>query len=170
MIEFLCKELGISVILEEKVCQKIEEIVQRKNSIETGGIIIGYYTVSLQKAIITELSDAPIDSKAGYNWFYRGIKGLKRMLADKWTKRGEYYLGEWHLHPNSSPNPSIIDIKQIKSNARNKEFNCPEPVLLIIGGNSLAVKISVTLLFEGKIYSLKEISESHELTEPATLM
>ena len=55
MIEFLCKELGISVILEEKVCQKIEEIVQRQNSIETGGIIIGYYTVSLQKAIITEL-------------------------------------------------------------------------------------------------------------------
>lgn len=170
MMEFLCNELGISVILEEKVCQKIEDIVQKQKSVETGGIIIGYYTASLQKAIITELSDAPIDSKAGYNWFYRGIKGLKKLLADKWTKRGEYYLGEWHLHPNSSPNPSIIDIKQMKKNARNKEFNCPEPVLLIIGGTSFAVEISVTLLFDGKIFSLKEVSESHKLTEFATFM
>lgn len=134
------------------------------------GVLFCEYTVSLQKAIITELSDAPIDSKAGYNWFYRGIKGLKRLLADKWTKRGEYYLGEWHLHPNSSPNPSIIDIRQMKMNARNKEFNCPEPILLIIGGNSLAVEISVTLLFAGKLYSLKEVSESHKLTECATFM
>lgn len=170
MMEFFCNELGISVILEEKVCEKIKEIIQKQNCVETGGIIIGYYTVSLQKAIITELSDAPIDSKAGYNWFYRGIKGLKRLLADKWTKRGEYYLGEWHLHPNSSPNPSIIDIGQMKKNARNKEFNCPEPILLIIGGNSLGVEISVTLLFAGKLYSLKEVGESHKLTEFATFM
>ena len=134
------------------------------------GVLFCEYTVSLQKAIITELSDAPIDSKAGYNWVYRGIKGLKRLLADKWTKRGEYYLGEWHLHPNSSPNPSIIDIRQMKMNARNKEFICPEPILLIIGGNSLAVEISVTLLFAGKLYSLKEVSESHKLTECATFM
>ena len=43
-------------------------------------------------------------------------------------------LGEWHYHPNASSLPSGIDNKQMIKLSRDKKLNCPEPILIIIGG------------------------------------
>ena len=48
--------------------------------------------------------------------------------------QGQYYLGEWHYHPNASSLPSGIDNKQMIKLSRDKKLNCPEPILIIIGG------------------------------------
>ena len=60
---------------------------------ETGGIITGYYSSSLKDVYINELSYAPGDSKAGYSWFVRGVKGVSEYLKKIWDKKEEYYLG-----------------------------------------------------------------------------
>ena len=48
--------------------------------------------------------------------------------------QGRYYLGEWHYHPNTSSLPSGIDNNQMIKLFRDKKLNCPEPILIIIGG------------------------------------
>lgn len=118
----------------------LEDIFQECNkslNYETGGILIGKYSDDMRTAVISSLSKAPIDSKSGKTSFKRGIKGLIDILNRKWDESGEYYLGEWHFHPNRSSQPSQTDIGQMKKLSRNIKLKCPEPILLIVGGNKI---------------------------------
>ncbi len=115
--------------------QKILTLCKNAGDIETGGILVGYYNRSHDCAIVTDCSASPEDSQQGKYSFFRGIKGLQTWLNKLWhLGHRQYYLGEWHFHPSASPNPSDIDITQLKHNAENNSYNCPEPVILIVGG------------------------------------
>lgn len=133
----------------------LEEIVRSCKSSypsETGGIVIGSYTVSLDCAIATSFTNAPPDSESGRTWFRRGIRGLKRLLDKRW-KSGEFYLGEWHFHPNGEPDPSLTDRQQVERFSRSNDVNCSEPILLILGGNpSLTWKIRVFVFPRNRSY------------------
>lgn len=104
------------------------------NRKETGGILIGRYTQEHDMAIITRVSKPPSDSKRGENFFVRGIRGLQQFLNRLWQHK-EYYLGEWHFHPYAKPTPSERDHRQMLAFSCNEVLKCPEPILLIIGGN-----------------------------------
>lgn len=52
-----------------------------------------------------------------------------------WQKQ-QYYLGEWHYHPNASPKPSALDLKTMVNLSKDEDLGCPEPILLVIGGSS----------------------------------
>lgn len=153
MKEYENAELNSKIFIEDRVYQRLLSIIsENKNKLETGGIIIGYYDVDCRNAIITECTKAPEDSKAARFRFYRGIKGLKNLLQKRWKERKEYYLGEWHLHPGSNPNPSHADIEQMKKIAKDKNFNCKEPILLILGEIANVEAISLMLFKNNQIY------------------
>lgn len=103
---------------------------------ETGGILIGYYTEALDTALVTAATGPPPDSKGGRDWFKRGVKGLRERLEEDWNARQEFYLGEWHFHPNELPEPSIADDDRLERIAALPRYDCSSPVLLIIGGSS----------------------------------
>ncbi len=104
-------------------------------SCETGGILIGRYSNAHDWAIVSETTGPPSDSQRGWNWFRRGIRGLQQLLNRIWRRSRLFYLGEWHFHPNAPPSPSGRDIAQMKSIATTAHYRCPEPVLLIVGGD-----------------------------------
>ena len=108
---------------------------QNAGQIETGGILIGNYDYKLNRAMVTQVIGPTADSKGGKSWFLRGIKGLQPILNNLWQSRQEFYLGEWHFHPYALPIPSHQDIKQMRQIARTQAYNCPEPLLLIVGGD-----------------------------------
>ncbi|WDQ32152.1 hypothetical protein PTQ21_27860 [Paenibacillus marchantiae] len=118
--------------------------------LETGGILVGYYDDMLQKAIIVQGSGAPRDSKHTRTRFYRGVDGLKDWLEEVWRIDKAYYLGEWHFHPFASSKMSSIDRVQMNKISADKTIHCPEPVLLIIGGDPSSIfSISLTV-FNGE--------------------
>lgn len=156
MISYRCKKNNLKVIIENKAYEKIIDIVRDINNIETGGIIIGYYNVALTEAIITSVTSQPSDSKAGFSWFVRGIQGLKDLLISKWKIDSEYYLGEWHYHPIGSALPSNVDISQIRKISKDKRFNCPEPILLIVSNRIVDWEISVTVIKNNLVYHLSK--------------
>ena len=100
--------------LDKKELDKVLELCERSNNIETGGIFIGQYTDSHRCAVVTATSGPPLDSQRSKGFFLRGVNGLQQLIDRMWNKN-QYYLGEWHYHPHSSPDPSKIDIKQIKN-------------------------------------------------------
>lgn len=101
---------------------------------ETGGILLGRYTSNQDVALITEIAGPPSDFTHGNTFFVRGVRGLQRLLNQVW-RRKEYYLGEWHYHPFAAAGPSGTDDHQMLEFADNKRMNCPEPVLLVVGGD-----------------------------------
>lgn len=113
---------------------------------ETGGILVGYYTEPRDLAVITQIPEAPSDSKSGRARFVRGSRGLEDFLKRLWSQKAgvrEYYLGEWHYHPGQAAEPSAQDEAQMRAIAEDAGYRCPEPLLVIVGG-SLAGGWSVT--------------------------
>ena len=113
----------------------------RRQGIETGGILAGRYDEKLRLARIALATAPPPDSTGGHAWFRRGTTGLNRLIAQLW-RGGDYYLGEWHYHPSGAPVPSGQDIDQMRVIAADSRYACPEPVLVICGGNGKALSLS----------------------------
>ena len=120
--------------ISKNISDGILLICTASGNYEAGGILAGYYTSGKDIAVVTSYSTPPKDSRSGLHWYYRGISGLQGWLRKLWKKR-EYYLGEWHFHPMASAYYSSVDAKQMFSIASSPSYSCPEPILLIIGGN-----------------------------------
>lgn len=101
---------------------------------ETGGILIGHYSEDLRTAIVTRATGPSTDARSGATWFVRGIRGLQELLDKLWGHGQEYYLGEWHSHPDAAPHPSGRDVSQMREIANSDKYRCPEPILIILGG------------------------------------
>ncbi len=125
---------------------------------ETGGILIGDYSSDQRWANIKDATNPPKDSKYGFSTFFRGIHGLKELLDYEWKNNGCYYIGEWHYHPKVLPHPSPKDIRQMILFSKDYELKCPEPILLIIGGDkSFGWSYSLNIIVQNEVINLKKI-------------
>ncbi|MGA3172924.1 MAG: Mov34/MPN/PAD-1 family protein [Syntrophorhabdales bacterium] len=124
------------VYVRHEAWQNIVTETRKKTDRETGGILIGHYADS-HTAIVHQATAAPKDSKSGFGWFYRGVAGLKTLLARLWEqKERQYYLGEWHYHTAVWLDPSGRDIEQMQEVSRSPNYSCPEPIMLLVGVES----------------------------------
>ncbi|QKK07480.1 MAG: Mov34/MPN/PAD-1 family protein [Planctomycetota bacterium] len=136
--EYRSSDRRFGVRLSQAVVSSMLEQCLRSGKNETGGILVGRYSEDLSLAIVSRACPSPSDTRAGRRWLVRGVSGLATLLADLWGRGREHYLGEWHFHPFAPPTPSGADIQQMKSISRSKQYQCREPVLLIIGGDPKA--------------------------------
>ncbi|MGD6779371.1 Mov34/MPN/PAD-1 family protein [Sutcliffiella horikoshii] len=137
-LKYVNNEGSFGVVITDKMVHDIFEKCKDAYPNETGGILIGHYSMDLKLAHITIIIGAPRDSKMGKCWFHRGTNGLQRSLDKAWDEHGHYYLGEWHYHPGGAPHPSFHDIKEMKKISKNKNYKCPEPILIIAGNTSFS--------------------------------
>ncbi len=106
---------------------------RESESLETGGLLVGRYSEGHDTAVVTRVWGPPKDSIRRQASFWRGTRGLQRKLDSLWRTQ-EYYLGEWHYHPSGAAQPSKTDIRQMVRIAESPEYNCLEPVLIVVGG------------------------------------
>lgn len=125
------RKYGISISFIH--LRQLLNICINADSIETGGIIVGYYQKNYSCAAITDITDAPSDSERSNNIFIRGIKGLQKIVDKIWRRDKTYYLGEWHYHTGSCCESSYQDIKRMKAISISDDYCCPEPISIIIG-------------------------------------
>ena len=133
-MEFRSRDGRFGLKLDEKLVQRIFAFCEASGGCEIGGILAGFYTPQHDCAVVTTVTGPPIDSRRGKTWFQRGTRGLQRLLRHLWSQDQRYYLGEWHFHPGAAPEPSVTDIGQLTQIAHSSIYQCPEPVLVIIGG------------------------------------
>lgn len=132
--EFWSDNRQFGVRCAEEVLQLMLRTCRQSYPHETGGVLVGFYAEPLDCALVTAASSAPSDSQTGGTWFHRGTYGLQSWLNNLWKRKRNFYLGEWHFHPFAPAVPSQTDIKQMQSIANTPLYHCPEPILIIIGG------------------------------------
>ncbi len=126
-----------ALVIDDQCWRSIEKECSRWDGMETGGILIGYYTSDKSTAIVTEASGPPRDSRRGPTWFQRGVAGLTSLLGELWRQsQRTHYLGEWHYHPSPSVEPSQEDIDQMVSISTSPNYRCQEPIMLVVGRTS----------------------------------
>ena len=154
MIERYSAEVVV-VHLEPDAIADMERHCNASPGMETGGILFGYYERDLRNAHILQATAPPNDSKRGYAWFHRGVRGLQSMTDVLWrSSTRRYYLGEWHFHPGSSPEPSGTDRSELRDIAADPHLSCPEPILVINGQRHGKFTRSVSLVYRGDFLRL----------------
>ena len=143
-LEFWSNDRRLGLRLEPALIYRLQLLCVESGDLETGGILIGYYSSNQDCAVPTEITGAPADAQCGRTWFQRGIFGLKELLHLRWHERRESYLGDWHFHPGGSCRPSGLDIASMRALARDKRARCPFPVLLVVGGQEGVFSVSAT--------------------------
>lgn len=111
------------------------DLCRRAKRLETGGVLIGRYSSDHRVAHVDVATGPGSDSQAGGTWLVRGVRGLQKILDTFWSQKRGYYVGEWHFHPGAAPSPSRRDVSQMRSIASSDQYHCPEPLLVIIGGD-----------------------------------
>lgn len=156
-MKFISNDQRFCIELSKASLDEMLRYIKNVRDKETGGIIIGKYSKNLKTANINFISGPPEDSLSGSKWFKRGVKGLSRLIEFFWKKES-YYLGEWHFHPNGSPTPSGQDISQMRKIANSRQYNCPEPIMIIIGGSYINYQVQIFIVSakEGLVY-LKQV-------------
>jgi integrative and conjugative element protein (TIGR02256 family) len=124
--------------IDANLVEKILTFCEAAGEVETGGLLIGRYNPRHDTALVLDVLGPAADSSSGRTWFQRGTMGVQKIVERLWKSRGAYYLGEWHFHPSVSPAPSSTDFNQMLEIATSPSWQCPEPVLLIIGGDPRA--------------------------------
>lgn len=140
VLEFWSEDRCFGLLLGRAQVQSLLRFTRKAHAEETGGVLVGRYSEALDCAEVTRVSAPPRDSKANRCSFERGSDGLGAWLLKLWGARARtYYLGEWHFHPYASAEASARDRAQMRSIATSARYACPEPVLLILGGDPRGV-------------------------------
>jgi integrative and conjugative element protein (TIGR02256 family) len=134
--EFWSDDCRFGLLLADCHMEEVLDLCKKAGDMETGGILVGYYTSAHDCAIVTGVSAAPTDSHRGRSTFSRGKAGLQVWLVRLWRDVRHYYLGEWHYHPGGGPAPSDRDVQQMRDISSRRSYRCPEPVLFIVGGDA----------------------------------
>jgi len=123
----------------QNVLDEIKIESEKWKESETGGILIGHISIPTQTIIITGQIEAPEDSERGKCKFYSGVKGLSEKLKsiEKSSAGMITQLGTWHSHPNSSSNPSSIDLGSKKKMYEDR--NDMPTACLVWGKDSFSV-------------------------------
>lgn len=160
MKTFKSKDNRFCVTLQKEQLDLMLSMCKKSKRHETGGVLAGTYTDKNRNVLITHIGRPPLDSEFGLTWFVRGVKGIQDWLNNLWKNKTGYYVGEWHYHPFSSSSPSSQDLKQLKSISQSNEYNCPEPVLVIVGGDPKKDwTLSATIVkSDGEVLFLSEVN------------
>ena len=140
-----------SIEITKDLLNDVAKTIKHSGLNETGGVIVGYYSTDQHTAIVTSFEPPPKDSKASRFSFQRGTKGLLKRLQSLWRlKARQYYLGEWHRHPFGDCSASSVDLEDIKKIARNPDWTCPQPILMIfVLDNDKSIRFSVNIAIRG---------------------
>ena len=146
MISFRSRDGRIGVTLTEQCLQEARRLCSAAYPQETGGILVGRYSGDRNVAHILQAAEPPTDSRFGRSWFARGVQGIRNQLSALWNQpknQRQYYLGEWHFHPDGSPEPSPQDRSEMLAISLHSPTQCPEPVLLILAGSPCRISEGV---------------------------
>lgn len=129
---------GGFILVEAKVISLIDSYRQdRFFKKEAGGVLLGY-----RRGLHIHVSDATRPQKKDLRtrFSFNRKDPHHQWYADKlWNKSGGVvgYLGEWHTHPEQSPKPSSIDIRDWLRIAKTQGTSCVFVIGASIGPSGL---------------------------------
>lgn len=125
MAMFTCSNGNFSLIIDDLYLKELKNLYNESvnDKKEFGGLLIGRY--NSEGVLITNFTILEnISKKPSCNFEY----GPSTVTLHD----GEKVIGNWHTHPNNSPNPSKIDKDEMLRQSNGKKSN-KELILLILG-------------------------------------
>lgn len=113
------------------------EEANRAYPMETGGVLVGYFSEFGEPVVFAATGPGPnavhLQNRfmPDHTWQCEQLESLFQKSSGTWV-----YLGDWHTHPDSSPEMSRLDQRTLRSIAKYKLAENPHPLMLIGGYSS----------------------------------
>ncbi|WP_404457582.1 Mov34/MPN/PAD-1 family protein [Sutcliffiella horikoshii] len=121
------------IFIKRDVLSIIEKEVKRTgNEVETGGILMGYYTVK-DEVVITHCS-GPGPKAKQRKYSVTLDSAFAQTFVDEiysQTNGTITYIGDWHSHTSNDLTPSRTDKKEMNKIVKNKASRLDTPIMLI---------------------------------------
>lgn len=105
----------------------------RQFPLETGGILLGHNDGAMM-AVSVVVGPGPGATHRRLS-FDPDQSWQERAVADAWQSAGRDldYLGDWHTHPNGTPQPSKLDVAALRTIRDSPDARVAAPIMLIVG-------------------------------------
>jgi integrative and conjugative element protein (TIGR02256 family) len=136
--------LDTDIILSDEVLDVLHAHKQLNvKDCEIGGQLFGYYN---KNEIIIEKCSITHDTENSSRFAF--APSLKEEQKDifKYYEQGLHYLGDWHTHPETDPNPSTTDNKTMMSRFKKSKHNLNFFILIVVGTNEFPYGLSVNIV------------------------
>lgn len=130
--------MEVEVYIDLSIIEKMEKSLKECIFYETGGILWGKFNNDYSKAYITELYEIENTLSQKKLKYIRNVENAQNIINKRWKDSNGIinYIGEWHTHPNISPEPSNIDIDTMNQLYGKVKNQIPIIFLMIIGINN----------------------------------
>lgn len=130
IIKFLNKKTNHKILVSDSLLTQMIAVADNHYPKEFGGILTGIKEQDFW--IITDF-ETPTDFKNSRSNFTRKVKKLNAYLKEIYlTSKGKLeYLGEWHTHPNGTPQNSKDDLISMAEIANETNVTTDKPIMII---------------------------------------
>lgn len=141
---------SVGVTIADELLEKISGYGVKAFPKEFGGFLMGYYSDDFKMLTITD-SILPKLYTGTPSVFVRSIQGVEKMFEAFYVKKpSQYYVGEWHTHPNGSTQYSQTDLQAMIAIGKEDMIRIKNPVLLILSVGKSSVLDFQLYLYENK--------------------
>jgi integrative and conjugative element protein (TIGR02256 family) len=128
-------ENELELIIEDGLLNRLGKLGVRHFPNEFGGFLIGYYAGNFKTLFVTDCV-LPRKYKGSSLGFERSTDGLEKSFKKLFDQKKQYYVGEWHTHPNGSTMFSQTDLKAMINAVECETVQITNPILLILSVGS----------------------------------
>jgi integrative and conjugative element protein (TIGR02256 family) len=127
----------MKVYYYESVLRLFDSEIQKFGLIETGGVLLGWYD---EENIIVAKATGAGPNATHENFYFRADANYIDMIIDMEFANSNgkiIYLGEWHTHPQTNPQPSPVDLNSLEEITESSKSS---NLLLILGAIDFSIK------------------------------
>lgn len=124
-----------SIWISEEAFTSLVTEANRVYPLETGGVLLGYFAENGEPVVFTNIGPGPAGVHLrtrftpDHSWQCKQID-----LAFEKSNGTLAYMGDWHTHPDTSPQMSWLDQRTLRTIARHPQARISQPLMLIGGG------------------------------------
>lgn len=124
-----------------EVLDRLSKYRQVGGEREAGGIMLGRLICNARDIVVDRVTDPNRLDKRYRHWFFRSRKPAQAEVVSAWNESlgSVNYLGEWHSHPQDSPEPSMVDRCNWRRILKRAVFEQHFLLFVIVGTSDVGV-------------------------------
>ena len=143
------KHRKVELTIDDELIDKISKSGVEHFPNEFGGFLVGKYSDDFSSLSITDFI-LPKRYNGSRYLFERSSKGMKSFFSNLFKMKKEYYIGEWHTHPNGSTRYSDTDLNAMINIEDSPNVNIMNPVLLILSVSEKKLNQATFYIYDNK--------------------
>ncbi len=148
-MRFFNKHRNVELIISQELIDEIGIVGVEHFPNEFGGFLTGRYSDDYNTLFINDFV-LPKASKGSRFQFVRRSKGMKKFFRKLFQSKKEYYVGEWHTHPNGSTQFSSTDLNAMMEIESAPSVKIKNPVLLILSVTNKKLDNATFYIYDNK--------------------